>query len=117
MICLFIIYISETHHFLGISLGYQGRLDEAISHIQKAIDFNPSNPWLYYAYGRFLFYKNEDNLQLALEQFEMVTNKTNDYNLWKSIVLFLFSVNKDEVAAEYCEKAHIIQVDLDEVCP
>lgn len=68
--------MAEAHHRLGLALEKQGKLDDAVGEIKKALHVRPNNPEMWNNLGTI--YQEQNKHQEAIEAFERaVTLKPN----------------------------------------
>ena len=66
-----------VHVLLGSTLGYAGRLDEAIYHLKQGIRLNPFPPWWYF-YHSGRCYRQKGQYEEALAEFEKALHRSPD---------------------------------------
>ena len=99
------IYFSEVYHYLGNSLIQQGKLKEGLLYLERALELNPENLWIYLSLGKAYFRINRANLYLTRQLFDKVLTQTNDWGLWNSVINFWAAIEHFDLVSEYCAKA------------
>ena len=111
--------LSEMYRILGLSQAGQGKMDEAVSSLKKAVELNNQNTWAHIHYGKVL-YLSDPNLALQTDrEFDIALEQDPRIEILRNLIEFWHWVGDSERVHQLCERAKSIGLsgELTKECP
>jgi|GEM_PF-6135652 len=93
--------LSEMYRIKGWIRSERGFKEDAIYYLEKSINLNPNNAWVYVSYGKALYLFEKDT-QKSMSYFRRALNVEDSPDLQNSIVQFWLAQNRISEVIKIC---------------
>jgi tetratricopeptide (TPR) repeat protein len=111
--------LSEMYRILGLSQAGQGKIDEAVSSLRKAVELNDQSTWAHIHYGKILYLSDPNLAPQTDREFDIALEQDSRIEIWRNLIEFWRWVGDSERAHRLCERANGIGLsgELTKECP
>jgi tetratricopeptide (TPR) repeat protein len=111
--------LSEMYRILGLSQAGQGKMDEAVSSLRKAVELNDQSTWAHIHYGKILYLSDPNLAPQTDREFDIALEQDSRIEIWRNLIEFWRWVGDSERAHRLCERANGIGLsgELTKECP